>query len=99
MRVGVLGMGGVGQTLAAKIASLGHEVLMGTRDVQAGLARTEAGWGAIPLSEWSAQHPDVKLGAFPRRPRTPRSSSMPRPGWGRWTCSERPGRRTWRARH
>lgn len=64
MRVGVLGTGGVGQTLAAKIASLGHEVMMGTRDVQAGLARTEAGWGAIPLSEWSAQHPDVKLGAF-----------------------------------
>jgi predicted dinucleotide-binding enzyme len=64
MRVGVLGTGGVGQTLAAKIASLGHEVMMGTRDVQASLARTEAGWGAIPLSEWSAQHPDVKLGTF-----------------------------------
>ncbi len=29
MRVGVLGTGGVGQTLAAKIASLGHDATMG----------------------------------------------------------------------
>ena len=42
MRIGVLGTGGVGQTLAAKMASLGHEVMVGTRDVQAALARTEA---------------------------------------------------------
>jgi predicted dinucleotide-binding enzyme len=64
MRVAVLGTGGVGQTLAAKVASLGHEVMMGTRDVQESLARTEAGWGAIPLSQWQAEHPDVKLGTF-----------------------------------
>jgi predicted dinucleotide-binding enzyme len=64
MRVGVLGTGGVGQTLAGKIASLGHEVMMGTRDVQAALARKEAGWGAVPLAEWHEQHPGVKLGTF-----------------------------------
>ena len=64
MRVGVLGTGGVGQTLAAKIASLGHEVMMGTRDVGAALARKEAGWGAIPLGEWHQKHPDVRLGTF-----------------------------------
>jgi hypothetical protein len=64
MRVGVLGTGGVGQTLAAKITSLGHEVMVGTRDVQAALARTDAGWGAQVLSEWHADHPDVKLGTF-----------------------------------
>lgn len=64
MRVAVLGTGGVGQTLAGKIASLGHEVMMGTRDVQAALARKEAGWGAVPLAEWKAEHPDVKLGTF-----------------------------------
>jgi predicted dinucleotide-binding enzyme len=50
--------------LAGKIASLGHEVMMGTRDVQAALARTEAGWGAVPLAQWHNEHPDVKLGAF-----------------------------------
>ncbi len=64
MRVGVLGTGGVGQTLAAKNSSLGHDVTMGTRDVQAALARTDAGWGAKVLSEWQAEHPDVKLGTF-----------------------------------
>jgi predicted dinucleotide-binding enzyme len=64
MRIGILGTGGVGQTLAGKIASLGHEVMVGTRDVQAALARTEAGWGAEVLSKWHAEHPDVKLGTF-----------------------------------
>ena len=64
MRVAVLGTGGVGQNLAAKIASLGHEVMVGTRDVQAALDRTDAGWGAIVFSEWHAQHPDVKVGTF-----------------------------------
>jgi predicted dinucleotide-binding enzyme len=64
MRVGVMGTGGVGQTLAAKIASLGHEVMVGTRDVQALMARTEAGWGAVPYPEWQAAHPDVKTGTF-----------------------------------
>jgi len=64
MRVAVLGTGGVGQTLAAKMASLGHEVMIGTRDVKAALDRTEAGWGAAVFSDWHAEHPDVKLGTF-----------------------------------
>src|SRR5436309_13798023 len=64
MRAGVLGTGGVGQTLAAKIASLDHEVMMGTRDVQAALARTDAGWGAKVLSEWQAEHPEINIGTF-----------------------------------
>jgi predicted dinucleotide-binding enzyme len=64
MRVAVLGTGGVGQTLAAKMASLGHEVMIGTRDVQAALDRTEAGWGAAVFSEWHAEHPDVNVGTF-----------------------------------
>src|SRR2546428_7477775 len=64
MRVGVLGTGGVGQTLAAKMASLGQDVMIGTRDVQACLARTDAGWGAMVFSEWHAKHPEVKVGTF-----------------------------------
>jgi len=64
MRVAVLGTGGVGQTLAAKIAELGHEVMVGTRDVQAALDRTDAGWGAMVFSDWHAAHPDVKVGTF-----------------------------------
>jgi 8-hydroxy-5-deazaflavin:NADPH oxidoreductase len=62
---GVLGTGVVGQTLAGKLASLGHEVRMGTRDVEAARSRTGAGQaGAQPLSSWLAEHPDVQLVPF-----------------------------------
>jgi predicted dinucleotide-binding enzyme len=65
MRVGVLGTGVVGETLAAKVAELGHEVMVGTRDVEAAVARTEPGAaGGQPFSEWVSQHPDVKVGTF-----------------------------------
>ena len=33
MKIAVLGTGVVGQILAEKLASLGHDVTMGTRDV------------------------------------------------------------------
>ena len=39
MRIAVLGTGGVGQVVAARLAELGHEVTMGTRDVAATLDR------------------------------------------------------------
>lgn len=61
MRIAVLGTGGVGQTIAGKLAELDHDVTMGTRDVDASLARTEAGFGAVPLAEWCAEHPAVTL--------------------------------------
>jgi predicted dinucleotide-binding enzyme len=41
MRVGVLGTGIVGQSIAAKLAELGHEAMIGTRDPAATLARSE----------------------------------------------------------
>lgn len=44
MKIGILGTGIVGQTLAAKLAAEDHEVVIGTRDVAAALARTEAPW-------------------------------------------------------
>jgi hypothetical protein len=61
---GVLGTGTVGQTLAGKLAALGHEVRMGTRDVAASQARTDAGWGAEPLSTWLEANPSVELATF-----------------------------------
>ena len=65
MRIGVLGTGMVGQVLAAKLAEAGHEVVVGTRDPAATLARQEPdGYGNPPFSAWHAQHPDVKVGAF-----------------------------------
>jgi predicted dinucleotide-binding enzyme len=37
-KIAVIGTGSVGQTFASKLVSLGHEVMMGTRDVAAKLA-------------------------------------------------------------
>ncbi len=65
MKIGILGTGGVGQTLAAKLAQGGHDVMLGTRDVQALLARTAPdGYGNPPFSTWHAAHPQVALGSF-----------------------------------
>jgi predicted dinucleotide-binding enzyme len=61
---GVLGTGTVGQTLAGKLAALGQDVRMGTRDVAASQARTDAGWGAEPLSTWLEANPSVELATF-----------------------------------
>ena len=65
MRIGVLGTGMVGQVLAAKLAEGGHEVVVGTRDPAATLAREEPdGYGNPPFRAWHSQHPDVKVGSF-----------------------------------
>jgi predicted dinucleotide-binding enzyme len=65
MRIGVLGTGTVGQVLAAKLAEARHEVVVGTRDPAATLAREAPdGYGNPPFRAWHSQHPDVKLGSF-----------------------------------
>jgi 8-hydroxy-5-deazaflavin:NADPH oxidoreductase len=47
MRIAVMGTGPVGQALAGKLADLGHEVVVGTRDPETTLARTEPTTSAI----------------------------------------------------
>jgi predicted dinucleotide-binding enzyme len=65
MKIAVLGTGTVGRVIAAKLATLGHEVTMGTRDAAASLARTEPGnWGAPSFSAWAAANPSVKVASF-----------------------------------
>lgn len=66
MRIGVLGTGMVGRAFAVKLAELDHEVLIGTRDPAATLARQEPdpGYGIPPFGVWHEQHPGVKLGTF-----------------------------------
>lgn len=65
MRYAVLGTGVVGRTIADKLASLGHEVTIGTRDVEATLARTESdAYGNPPLAHWLEQHKHVRLASF-----------------------------------
>lgn len=42
MRIAVLGTGAVGRALASRLSSLGHDVVVGTRDVATTLARGDA---------------------------------------------------------
>ena len=65
MKIGILGTGGVGQTLASKLAGLGHEVMMGTRDAAKTMANTASGpRGQPPFSAWLKQNPIVRLGDY-----------------------------------
>jgi predicted dinucleotide-binding enzyme len=65
MKIAVLGTGTVGRTLAGKLDELGHEVVMGTRDPEATLARTEPdAMGNPPYPVWQGEHPDVRLVPF-----------------------------------
>jgi 8-hydroxy-5-deazaflavin:NADPH oxidoreductase len=62
MKIGVLGTGPVGKTMAARLVELGHEVVVGTRDVDATMAATEADmFGNPPVRVWIEQHPGIKL--------------------------------------
>jgi len=65
MRIGVLGTGVVGRTLSGKLAELEHDVMMGTRNVDALLARQEEpAFGGEAFADWYTRHPDVHLGTF-----------------------------------
>ncbi|MFI8100531.1 NADPH-dependent F420 reductase [Streptomyces sp. NPDC086023] len=65
MHYAVLGTGSVGRTLAARLVSLGHDVVVGTRDPEATLARTEPdGRGLAPFAQWQAENSTVRLATF-----------------------------------
>jgi 8-hydroxy-5-deazaflavin:NADPH oxidoreductase len=65
MKIGMIGTGMVGQTLAGKLDSLGHEVVIGTRDPAATLARTSPDMmGNPPFKVWHEAHTRVKLATF-----------------------------------
>jgi predicted dinucleotide-binding enzyme len=65
MRIAVLGTGVVGQTLAGKLAEVGHDVMIGTREPRAALARTESPneWSPA-FGAWHASHPTMGVGTF-----------------------------------
>ncbi len=65
MNIAVLGTGIVGRTHAAKLASLGHDVTIGTKDVKKTLAETEPdAMGNPPFSIWQKENKKVKLVPF-----------------------------------
>lgn len=65
MRFGILGTGVVSKTIAARLAGLGHEVMVGTRDPEATSSRTEPdAYGNPPFGVWQQEHPEVTLSTF-----------------------------------
>ncbi len=65
MRFAILGTGVAGKTIAARLADLGHEVMVGTREPAETLSRTEPDrYGNPPFSAWQEEHPEVRLGTF-----------------------------------
>jgi predicted dinucleotide-binding enzyme len=54
MRISVLGTGTVGRTLSAALAGRGHDLVVGTRDVDFTATRPD-------VAEWQAAHPGVRL--------------------------------------
>jgi len=52
----------VGQTLAGKLAELGHEVMIGTRNAAETMAKTAPGpFGNPPFKAWKDAHPAIPL--------------------------------------
>jgi len=65
MKIAVLGTGMVGRALAGRLAGLGHDVVVGTRDVEQTLARTEPGsMGTPPYADWQQANPAMRLVPF-----------------------------------
>ncbi|SFT77124.1 NADPH-dependent F420 reductase [Arthrobacter sp. ov118] len=65
MKIAVFGTGTVGPAVADALAKLGHDVVIGTRDPQATLARTEPGpMGGVPFAQWHAEHAGIRLTTF-----------------------------------
>lgn len=56
MKIAVLGTGMVGQAIAGKLVSLGHDVIVGTRDA--------SGPSAEKLAPWLSAHPSARLARF-----------------------------------
>jgi predicted dinucleotide-binding enzyme len=64
MRIGILGTGMVGRTLAGRLSELGHELRIGTRDPDETLSRGVDARGNPSLRDWLDEHPGVALATF-----------------------------------
>jgi predicted dinucleotide-binding enzyme len=65
MNIAVLGTGMVGRAIGGRLTELGHDVVIGTRDVVQTLARTERdAMDNPPYAEWQRENPAVHLVTF-----------------------------------
>jgi 8-hydroxy-5-deazaflavin:NADPH oxidoreductase len=60
MKITILGTGSVAQTFAEKLIALGHQVMLGTRNI----ADTMARGGNTPFADWQAKNPAAQLSTF-----------------------------------
>ena len=64
MKVGIFGTGEVGQTLASALVRKGHDVCVGTRDVEKKMKEKASGEETVSFREWLAKNKKVRLAAF-----------------------------------
>jgi len=65
MKIGIIGTGVVGKTIASKLVELNHDIMMGTRNVSDKVTSTEKDtYGNPPFNEWLKANKKVKLGSF-----------------------------------
>lgn len=65
MKIGIIGTGSVGRTLAARLHEVGHKVVIGTRNVEEKLAdESRDQYGTPPFAEWQNQNPEIPLVTF-----------------------------------
>lgn len=65
MNIAIIGTGSVGQTIAGKLSSLGHQITVGTRNVADTLSKTAPdAMGAPAFAIWAKDHPKVSLATF-----------------------------------
>ncbi|WP_367048560.1 NAD(P)-binding domain-containing protein [Streptomyces sp. Je 1-332] len=65
MKIAILGTGAGARQHAARLSALGHQVIVGTRDPEATLARTEPDMmGTEPFAAFHAAHPELTLATF-----------------------------------
>lgn len=63
MRIAVLGTGSVGRTVSARLAELGHDVVVGTRDPEATAARDDAPAAVLATYADAVRDADMVLNA------------------------------------
>jgi len=65
MKIAIIGTGSVGQAIASRLVELGHEVVIGTRNVAEKLANKEKDfYGNPPFGEWLKSNSKVKVDTF-----------------------------------
>ena len=65
MKIGIIGTGAVGRTIASKLVELDYDVMMGTRNVSDKLTSAAKDiYGSQPFNEWIKTNSKVKLGSF-----------------------------------